>query len=177
MTNIPTIETERLLLRPHRKTDFETYAEFWADENIVRYVGGVPNTREQSWARLLRCAGMWHHMGFGFLAIEEKTSGHFVGECGFLDMHREMTPSTENTLETGWALTPSVQGRGYATEAMRAMIAWVEPRFPDKEMTCIIDPVNEASLRVAKKLGFREVTRTDYHGEIILLSRTGTRQA
>ncbi len=120
---------------------------------------------------------MWHHMGFGFLAIEDKETGRFVGECGFLEMRREMQPSTEGTLETGWALMPSVQGRGYATEALRAMIAWAEQHFPDKEMTCIIDPQNGPSLRVAEKLGFREVARTDYHGEIILLSRKGIQRA
>ena len=72
MTDIPTIETERLILRPLRKTDFDAYAAFWADEDVVRFINGVPSTREQTWARLRRGAGMWHHMGFGFLAIEDK---------------------------------------------------------------------------------------------------------
>lgn len=177
MINIPTIETERLILRPLRKTDFDAYASFWADEDVVRFISGVPSTREQTWARLLRGAGMWHHMGFGFLAIEEKETSRFVGECGFLEVHREMTPSIEGTLETGWALSPSFHGRGYATEALRAIIAWGEQRFPGKEMTCIISPENAPSLRLAEKLGFRAVTRTEYHGEIILLSRKGTPQA
>jgi len=174
MLNIPTIETERLILRPHRKTDFEAYVTFWADEDVVRHITGVPSTREQTWARLLRATGMWHHMGFGFLAIEEKETGRFVGECGFLETRREMTPSIEGTLETGWALSPSFHGRGYASEALQAMIAWAEQRFPDMEMTCIISPENAPSIRLAGKLGFREVTRTDYNGEIILFSRTGT---
>lgn len=177
MTTIPTFETERLRLRPHTVADFEDYAEFWANEAVTRFIGGVPSTREQSWGRLLRTAGMWHHMGFGFLAIEEKESGRFIGEAGFLDMHREMQPSITGTLETGWALTPSAHGHGYATEALQTMIRWAREHFPEKRMTCIIDPENAPSLRVAERLGFREVTRTDYNGEIILLERRETRPA
>ncbi|MDM9619840.1 GNAT family N-acetyltransferase [Rhizobium sp. S96] len=177
MTLIPTIETERLRLRPHNLDDFDDYVALWANEDVVRHITGTPSTREQTWGRMLRAAGMWHHMGFGFLAIEEKQSGRLIGEAGFLDMKREMQPeTTEGTLETGWALLPSAQRHGYATEALRALIAWAEERFPSRPMTCIIDPKNSPSLRVAEKLGFREVARVNYNGEVILLSRSGTQQ-
>ncbi|MBB4228350.1 RimJ/RimL family protein N-acetyltransferase [Rhizobium mongolense] len=177
MINVPTIETERLVLRPHRLDDFDAYIDLWADEDVVRYISGVPSTREQTWSRLIRASGMWHHMGFGFLIIEEKQSGRLIGEAGFHEARREMSPSIEETLETGWVLLPSVHGRGYATEALTALIAWADCHFPGKEMTCIVSPENAASLRVAEKLGFREVARTDYHGEIILLSRQGIQPA
>jgi RimJ/RimL family protein N-acetyltransferase len=175
MTIIPTIETERLVLRPHTVDDFEDYRALWSDEAVVRFIGGAPSTREQTWARLLRVGGMWHYLGFGFLAIEEKQSSRFVGEAGFLEMKRDMKPiTTEGTLETGWALLPAAQGRGYATEALEALIAWAGRRFPSKPMSCIIDPQNAASLRVAGKLGFREAGRPHYNGEVILLTRAGT---
>ena len=108
---------------------------------------------------MLRVVGMWHHLGFGFLAIEVKKSGCFIGEAGFLDMHRDMSPTTEGTLETGWGLIPSTPGRGYATEAIRALIKWAEVNFLTKPITCIIDPKDDPSLRVASKLGFRESAR------------------
>lgn len=178
MTIIPTIETERLVLRPHRLDDFDVYVNLWADENVVRHITGMPSTREQTWSRLIRASGMWHHMGFGFLIIEEKESGRVIGEAGFHEVRRNMSPSIEETLETGWVLLPSAQGRGYATEALKALIEWAERHFPGKEMTCIIGPNNAPSLRVAEKLGFREVARTDYNGEeIILLSRKETQPA
>jgi len=59
MTSIPTIETARLLLRPHTVDDFLDYVTMWSDEAVVRFIGGVPSTREQTWARMLRVAGMW----------------------------------------------------------------------------------------------------------------------
>jgi RimJ/RimL family protein N-acetyltransferase len=177
MVSIPTIETERLILRSHRLEDFDDYVNLWSDETVVRFISGVPSTREQSWARLIRGAGMWHFMGFGFLAIEEKDTGRLIGEAGFHEVRRDMKPSIEGTLETGWVLLPSAHGRGYATEALKALLRWAAENFPDKEMTCIISPDNAPSLRVAEKLGFREVARTDYHGEVILLSRTGIQPA
>jgi RimJ/RimL family protein N-acetyltransferase len=171
VTDIPTLETARLTLRPHRLDDFDAHAALWADEDVVRFITGAPSTREQSWSRMLRVAGMWHHMGFGFLAIMEKESGRFIGEAGFLEARREMEPSIEGTMEVGWALMPSAHGRGYATEALTVLIGWAEAHFPGKPMSCIISPENQASLRVAAKLGFRETARTQYNGEIIQFSR------
>ena len=171
---IPTLVTERLILRPHRLDDFEACATLWADPAVVRFIGGVPFTREQSWSRLLRYKGSWHFLGFGFWAIEERQSGDFIGEAGFLEARRAMTPSIEGTLETGWVLSPSAHGKGYATEGLTAMIGWGETRFPLQKMTCIIATENSASLQVAAKLGFKEVTKTTYLGSAIaLLERNG----
>jgi RimJ/RimL family protein N-acetyltransferase len=74
-------------------------------------------------------------------------------------------------MEVGWALMPSAHGRGYATEALTVLIGWAETHFTGKPMSCIISPENQASLRVAAKLGFRETARTQYNGEIIQFSR------
>jgi RimJ/RimL family protein N-acetyltransferase len=139
---IPTLETERLVLRPHRLEDFETYVEMWADPDVVRFITGKPMDRETTWARFLRHAGSWHHLGFGFFAIEEKETGLFVGEAGFLEGRRNVEPSIEGTLEAGWGLMPTGQGWGYATEAMTAAIAWAEGAFPGQRMTCMIVPDN-----------------------------------
>ena len=169
MTMIPTLETERLILRAHTVADFDRYAEMWMEPDVVRFIGGVPFSREDSWSRFLRHAGVWHHMGFGFFAIEEKETGQFVGEAGFHDLHRAMQPSVEGTLEAGWGLMSSGQGWGYATEAMTAAIAWGAGAFPERRMTCIIDPDNLPSLRVAGRLGFVEVVRTSYHEKPIVM--------
>jgi RimJ/RimL family protein N-acetyltransferase len=166
---IPVIETPRLILRAHALPDFDAYVAMWADPDVVRFITGTPFTREASWSRFLRHPGHWQHMGFGFLAIEERETGRFIGEAGFHDMRREMTPSIEGTLEAGWGLTPSAHGRGYGFEAMQALVGWADNAFPGRRMTCIIDPANEASRRVATKLGFNEVTVADYHGSAMTL--------
>lgn len=160
---IPTIETERLILRPHRLDDFEAYVEMWADPDVVRFIGGKPFDREASWGRFMRQAGIWQVLGFGFFAIEEKETGRLAGEAGFADFRRDLEPSIEGTLEAGWVLNPNVQGWGYATEAMTAAIGWADTAFPGRRMTCIIDPDNLPSIRVAQRLGFAELARTRYN--------------
>ncbi|XUY25768.1 GNAT family N-acetyltransferase [Agrobacterium sp. rho-8.1] len=174
MQSIPIIETPRLLLRSHHVNDFVDYVALWADPNVVRYIGGIPATREQSWNKLLRSAGHWHHLGFGFMAVEEKESGRFIGEAGFHEARRTMTPSVEGTLEAGWVFSSDYHGKGYAFEALTALIDWADIKFPEMKMTSIIHPENGPSLKLAAKLGFVETARSDYNGNVVILSRTET---
>lgn len=166
---IPLIETERLILRAHAVADFDRYVEMWQEPDVYRFIGGEPFTRESSWSRFIRHAGVWHHMGFGFFAVEEKATGLFVGEAGFHDMHREIEPSIEGTLEAGWGMMSGAQGWGYATEAMTAALSWADSQFAGRRMTAIIDPDNLPSLRVAARLGFEELLRTSYHDAPIVI--------
>ncbi len=98
----------------------------------MRFITGVPSTREQSWSRMLRVAGMWHHMGFGFLAIVEKESGRFIGEAGFRRPAARWNPRSRGRMEVGWALMPSAHGRGFATEALTVLIGLSGNAFPRK---------------------------------------------
>jgi hypothetical protein len=83
---VPVLDTARTILRPHRLGDFETYAAMWAEPAVTRFIGGKPRTREESWMRFLRFAGLWSLIGYGFWAIEEKGTGRFIGEAGFHDL-------------------------------------------------------------------------------------------
>ena len=172
MIALPALETARLRLRPYRHEDFEDYAAMWADPAVVKFIAGVPFTREQSWGRFLRLAGHWQFMGFGTFRLEDKATGGFVGECGFHDLKRALMPPLKGMLEGGWALSAAYHGQGLATEAMRAVIGWADRHHPDLHQTCLIDTGNAVSQRVAAKLGFTEFARTDYLGKpVILLER------
>jgi RimJ/RimL family protein N-acetyltransferase len=164
-----TLETDRLILRRHRREDFDAFAAMWAAPEVVRFIGGVPFTREQSWTRFLRHFGMWSLMGFGFLALEDRATGALCGEAGFLEARREISPSLEGTLETGWALAPEAQGRGLAEEAVRAILAWGGEAFPDRRKTCMIESGHAASLRIAEKVGFRRWAEGTYQGKAMVL--------
>lgn len=166
---IPTIETPRTLLRAHRAGDFEDYARMWAAPEVVRFIGGQSRTRAESWIRFLRHAGMWHILGFGFWAIEEKASGRFIGEAGFHELKRDMSPSIEGLPEAGWALVPEAHGRGLASEVVSAVLAWGDLALPGTRQVCIIDPGHEASIRVARKCGFGNPVDAQLAGEKILL--------
>ncbi|MCI0570643.1 MAG: GNAT family N-acetyltransferase [Myxococcaceae bacterium] len=165
----PVLETERLTLRGHTLEDFRDSLAMWSDPQVTRYIGGTPATEEDVWNRLLRYVGHWSLMGFGFWVIREKASGRFVGEVGLADFKRGIQPSIDGVPEAGWALAPWAQGKGYATEAVGAALAWGEPRFGSTRTVCLISPENVASLRVAAKCGFVEWARTTYKGEPTLI--------
>lgn len=137
----------------------------WADPIVTRYIGGKPFTEEESWTRLLRYVGHWALLGFGYWVVEEKATGNFVGEIGFADYKRNLDPSLRDTPEAGWVFVSRCHGKGYATEAVRAAIAWGDARFDPSRTTCIIHPENLASIRVAEKCGYREFQLTNYKGQ------------
>jgi RimJ/RimL family protein N-acetyltransferase len=169
--DVPIIETERLRLRGHELRDFEASAAMWGDPDVARFIGGRPSTREETWARYLRYVGFWPVLGFGYWVIESKTDGRFLGEIGFADMKRELTPSFEGLHEHGWALITAAQGKGIASEAVAATLAWGERTFPRFEPVCMISPENAASIRLAEKFGYREFARTEYKGAPTVLFR------
>jgi RimJ/RimL family protein N-acetyltransferase len=166
---IPILETERVRLRGHRIDDFAPSAAMWADTVVTRYFGGKPFSGEESWTRFLRYAGHWLVMGFGYWVVEEKATGDFVGEVGFADYKRDLEPSLQGTPEIGWVLASQVHGKGYATEAARAAIAWGERHFGAIRTACIIHPDNIPSIRVAEKCGYREFQLTTYKGQPAML--------
>jgi RimJ/RimL family protein N-acetyltransferase len=171
--DIPSLETARLRLRPYRLDDFEAYARMWAEPGVVRFIGGMPFSREAAWVRFLRQIGLWHYFGFGFFVVEDRAEGGFLGECGFHELRRSLEPSIEGTIEAGWALVPAAQGRGLAAEAMAAALAWCDERHPGRRQTCMISPGNTASLAVAGRIGFRTFAETLHHGDpVVLMERT-----
>lgn len=173
-TDIPVIKTQRTILRPHRLSDFAASAAMWSDLAVIRHIGGRAMTGEEVWARLLRYAGLWKLLGFGYWAVEDKATGEFLGEAGFQDLRRDIVPAFDGVPEAGWALAPAAHGKGLASEIATAMHQWSDRQFSGARTVCIIDPDNLSSIRVAEKCGYREVTRTSYKGSpVILFERRG----
>jgi RimJ/RimL family protein N-acetyltransferase len=169
IVEVPILATERLKLRGHRLGDFSHCAAMWADPEVARYIGGKPLTEEESWTKFLRYVGHWALLGFGYWAVEEKATGDFVGEIGFADYKRDLEPSLKGVPEIGWVLASGVHGKGYATEAVRAAVAWGDTHFSPPRTACIISPENLASVRVATKCGYREFQLTTYKGHPIMM--------
>jgi RimJ/RimL family protein N-acetyltransferase len=164
-TSAPIIETERLTLRGHFAEDFADCFAMWSDPAVTRHIGGKPSTQSQTWIRLLSYIGHWALMGFGYWVIEETATGRFVGEVGFADFKRDIAPSMQGVPELGFALAPAFHGNGYATEAVRAVLAWGDEYFTTSRTVCLISPENVASIRVAEKGGYRIFERATFAGE------------
>jgi RimJ/RimL family protein N-acetyltransferase len=74
--------------------------------------------------------------------------------------------------EVGWLLAAHTHGRGYATEAAQAALAWGDAYLPQARTVCLIDVDNVPSLRLAAACGYREYGRTLYHDlPVVLLER------
>lgn len=147
----------------------------WADPAVVRFIGGKPSTPQQTWSRLLNYMGHWQAMHYGYWAIEEKSTGTFIGEAGFADFKRDITPAMQNVPELGFALISSAHGKGYATEAVRALMDWGDANLPSKRTVCMVNTDNSASLRIVEMFDYEPFERTTMNGaDVVFLERTVT---
>ncbi len=169
--NAPTLTTERLILAPISLDHWEAYAAAWADPAMTEFIGGKPRTRTESWTKFLAASALWQFMGYGYWSFLDRTTGRFLGNGGLSCFERGVA-GLEGMPEAGWAFIPEAWGKGLATEAMAAALAWADEELKAPEIRCIIDPGNQASRRVADKLGFRFLEVTDEAmGRIELFSR------
>jgi RimJ/RimL family protein N-acetyltransferase len=158
----PDLESARLVLKPHILADFDDSFAMWRDPRTVAFIGGTPSTPDRAWQRVLTYAGLWSLIGFGYWSVRERETGAFVGEVGFADFHRGTDPSFNGEPEMGWAIAPDHYGKGYATEAVMAALGWADAALQHPRTVCMIDPVNAASVAVARKCGFSEWTTTTF---------------
>lgn len=157
------LETERLVLRMWREEDFNTYAEMCADPNVMRYLGEKTFNRMEAWRHMAVLVGHWHLRGYGYWAVEEKASGNFIGRIGFLN------PEGWPGFELGWTLSPSAQGKGYATEGARRALEYAFTEMDREHVISLIHPDNHPSIRVAERLGEKLEGKTELLGHDVLI--------
>ncbi len=161
----PVIETERLHLRPLLATDLDAFHTMYADPLVYRYLTGKPLSREDAWQRMLRLSGLWVLMGYGYWALEDKTTGQLAGIAGFAEFHRAIKPSIDGKPEFGWALASPFHGRRLSTEAVQAIQAWGDDDLEAPVTSCIIHAQNMVSRHLAQKIGFKVVGEGTYNGD------------
>ena len=161
-----TLETDRLVLRMLRESDFDAYAEMCGDAEVMRYIGdGQPLARPMAWRNLAQMVGHWSLRGYGLWAAEERSSGALVGRIGFWN------PDGWPGFELGWMLRRSFWGRGYATEGARAALRYAFTELRQPQVISLIRPENAASIRVAERLGERRLDTTEVMGTPALVYR------
>lgn len=142
----PTLLTDRLILRPPTYDDFEAWAGFAADEDVNRFLGGVQN-RSAAWRGMAIVTGAWALMGFSMFSVLERSTGRWIGRLG--PWQPEGWPGTE----VGWGLVREAWGHGYALEGTVAAIDWAFAELGWTEVIHCIDPKNNPSQNLAKRLG------------------------
>jgi RimJ/RimL family protein N-acetyltransferase len=149
MTEIPTLRTARLLLRPQQSGDTEPLMTAFADDGFSRFITRERRglTRAEAWRPIALVPGSWVVNGYGQWMAEERETGLPVGRLG--PWHPEGWPD----FEIGWSIFPQHQGKGYAVEGAAAALVWVREALGRDHVIHLIDPANTASEKVAAKLG------------------------
>ncbi|MDO6588785.1 GNAT family N-acetyltransferase [Loktanella sp. D2R18] len=140
---IPTLYTDRLVLRPFARDDFDAYAAFMGSDRAVHMDG--PINKDKAWDWFTNDIATWALYGFGSLAITE--NGKFAGGAGLV--HPPHFPEPE----CGWFLFDGFTGRGIAQEAARAMIDYTFATTLLQSIVSYIGRENAESIRVAESLG------------------------
>jgi RimJ/RimL family protein N-acetyltransferase len=113
-------------------------------------------------------------LGFGYWAVQWKDSARLIGDVGFANWERDISPSLHGLPEGGWVFSSEAHGRGIATEAVNAALVWMDEKFGAKTTACIIGPGNAASIRLAQRVGYREYGRSEFKGsQMIQFRRKG----
>ncbi|MDP3404040.1 MAG: GNAT family N-acetyltransferase [Brevundimonas sp.] len=142
----PVLQTARLILRPPALEDFERWAEFQADPETTRFIGG-PQAPAQVWRSMMSVAGAWTLTGIGFFSVIEKSSGRWIGRIG------PWCPHGWPGREVGWSLHRDAMGKGYALEAAIASLDYAFEVLGWDDVIHAIDPENVASQSLARRLG------------------------
>jgi RimJ/RimL family protein N-acetyltransferase len=148
---LPPLRTERLELRRFAGADLGPLLVAFGDPHVMRFVGAErkPLTGDGVKVLMRTADGHWSEHGFGLLAIIERATGRVVGEVGLQLL--EAGPD----VELGYTLSRAAWGRGYATEAARAVLLWAFAGLGLKRVVAVTDPANSASQGVLDKLGMR----------------------
>jgi RimJ/RimL family protein N-acetyltransferase len=148
IASIPTLATERLVMRGFTQADFPAYAAMMADPETTRHLGdGRALSAADAWRQMAMFAGHWVLRGFGVWAVEERATGAFVGRVGCMEPHGYPD------FELAYTIARPFWGRGYASEAARAALAYARGELRRDRVISIIRPANARSIRVAEGLG------------------------
>lgn len=152
-------ETERLIVRKLARRDIPVWAEFFLDTASFEFIGlkddKSPCDHSEEWME--RQFKRYREGTFGLMALVEKESMKFVGQCGLITMNVK----AEDELEVGYHIIEQFRGIGYATEATRAFIEYAFSNNLAKSIISVINKKNSLSMKVSEKLHLqREVEIT-----------------
>ena len=145
--DIPTIETERLIMRAPKFEDFEPLSAFYADDRS-KFVRDGQMTPAKCWRALAQIAGQWMLRGYGMFVLTLKGNDAPLGVAGAFH------PIEWPERELGWSLwSADHEGHGYIAEAAIACRTYIYNSHKWTTAVSYIDPKNTASIKVAQRLG------------------------
>jgi RimJ/RimL family protein N-acetyltransferase len=154
------IETERLILREWQRGDLEVFAEINKDPKVLEFMPAPLNFQETAeWIERISQHFKLH--GFGLWAVTLKKSGEMIGYTGLNvpTFEAHFTPC----VEISWRIASAYWGKGYATEAAKAVLAIAFKEYKLKEIVSLTVPANQRSIRVMEKIGMQRDMSGDFN--------------
>lgn len=163
INNIIERETERLIIRQWRDSDFDAFSKMCGDHEVMAFFPTTLNVKE-SHELALRCQGLIAEHNFGFWALEDKRTQKFVGFTG-LHHVKDSLPFAP-AVEIGWRLSRDCWGQGYATEAAREAlnVGFETLKFEEIVSFSVVD--NMPSRAVMNRLNMQQESQTFEHPDI-----------
>lgn len=146
MSEIPTLETDRLILRGPRPADLAPFVDFYASEERTRFNSG-PLAPDVAARKFVALVAHWRAHGYGRWIVEEAETGGYCGHAGMLAPSRRIAPRLT------WSLTATAEGRGIAFEAATAARAWAFKALGAPSLVSLVHPDNARSIALAGRLG------------------------
>lgn len=143
--------TPRLRLEPFAPHHLDALHAMNAQPEVMRYISGRPETREETRASIERVQQRWSEWGYSWWCFLDRASGALVGAGCIQHLDRDRSQAHE----IGWRLRPEHWGQGLASEAAEHMAAFAFERLQAPLLCAICDPDNHASARVMQRLGMR----------------------
>ena len=148
MATIPTITTNRLVLRAFVQRDLDEYAAIIGDPEVTKHLGdGKALSRNEAWRQMAMILGHWTLLGYGLWAVEERATGALLGRIGC------QQPEGFPGFEIAYTLGRAFWGRGFAREGAGAALAYAREVLGRTNIISVIRPANAGSIRVAQSLG------------------------
>jgi len=158
-TDFEPLATKRLRLRRSRPEDADAISAYRTDPEVHRYQGweridpeGVRAEIEEMATRALGSPGGWVQ-----LSVEDRATGQLVGDVG-------LSPATDEpgVIKVGYTISPAFQGKGYATEAVAALVDYAFDTLGADVVRAYASADNAASIRVAEKVGLTLMERMEH---------------
>ena len=168
------LTTARLRLEPLEPSHLDGLHALNADPEVMRYISGRPETREETLAVIERVQARWREFGYSWWGFVDRADGRIVGAGCIQNLRKTDVPAPDPAcpLEIGWRLRRDRWRQGLASEAAVAMADFAFGPLQAPELYAVCHPENDASAAVMRRMGMEDLGLETWYGQSLRTYRT-----